>query len=142
MYRKLTGLLMLSLLLGSVVISSKATASPRPNLCPGAGEEQYGGEGLPIYAPRLKFYAETKDRYINVCTHNQGGEFYVSRLKSGGNTVVIPVQKVNYGWISENPRPYTYKLSAFSTTPKLTISKGGKLIFKQNLLSNAASYPN
>lgn len=140
MYRKLPGLLMLSLLLGSVVISSKATASPRPNLCPG---KDHGGEGLVIYAPHLKFYAETKDRYINVCTNNEVGAFYyVSRLKSGGNTVVIPVWKVEYGWISKNSRTYTYELSAFSTIPKLTIAKGGKLIFNQNLLSNAASYPN
>ncbi len=140
MYRQLSGLLMLPLLLGSVLISSKVTASPRPNLCPG---NEHGGEGLEIYAPHLKFYAETKDRYINVCTHNQVGEFYyVSRLKSGGNTVVIPIRKVDYGWISNNSRRYTYELSAFSTTPKLTISRGGKVIFKQNLLSNAASYPN
>lgn len=141
MYRQLSGLLMLPLLLGSVLISSNVTASPRPNLCPG---KDHGGEGLEIYAPRLKFYAETKDRYINVCATNEvsAAFFYVSRLKSGGNTVVIPVWKVEYGWISKNPRSYTYELSAFSTTPKLTISKEGKLIFNQNLLSNAASYPN
>ena len=138
MYRKLLGLLMLPLLLGSILtFSSKTTASPRPNLCPGRD----GGEGLEIYAPRLKFYAQTKDRYINICRNDQVGEYYyVSKLKSGGNTVVIPVWKVDYGWISKNTQHYVYELSAFSNTPKLTISKEGKGIFDQNLLPNAASY--
>lgn len=141
MYRKLPRLLMLPLLLGSILaFSAKVTASPKPNLCPGHNS---GGEGLEIYAPRLKFYAETKDRYINICGDNRGGEYYyVSKLKSGGNTVAIPVWKVDYGWISKNTRHYVYELSAFSNKPKLTIVKEGKLIFDQNLLSNAASYPN
>lgn len=140
MYRKLPGLLMLPLLLSSVLtLSSKATASPPPNLCPG---RIGGGEGLEVYAPRLKFYAETKDRYINICNDRVGEYYYVSKLKSGGNTVVIPVWKVDYGWVSKNSRHYSYELSAFSNTPKLLISKEGKLIVNQSLLSNAASYPN
>jgi hypothetical protein len=133
MNRKLCGSLMLPLLLGSALtLSSKATAYPGPNLCPVAKGEGEVGTSLTLYA-------ETSDRYVNICEDSENAKYYyISRLKNGGNTVQVLVDKSNTGWRSKSKNEYQYVVSPESNN--LSIFRKGTLMLRQKFLANPKIY--
>jgi hypothetical protein len=131
MNHKLCRSLMLPLLLGSALtFSSKATAYPGPNLCPVAKGEGEVGTSLTLYA-------ETSDRYVNICEDSENPKYYyVSRLKSGGNTVQILVNQSNTGWNRKSKNEYQYVVSP-ECRPKVRIYpylKEERLFYAKNFL--------
>jgi hypothetical protein len=133
MNRKLCGSLTLPFLLGSALtFSSKATAYPSPNLCPVAKGEGEVGTSLTLYA-------ETSDRYVNICEDSENAKhYYISRLKSGGNTVQVLVDKSNTGWSSKSKNEYQYVVSPESNN--LSIFRKGTLMLRQKFLANHKIY--
>jgi hypothetical protein len=133
MNRKLCRSLMLPLLLGSALtFSSKATAYPGPNFCPVAKGEGEVGTSLALYA-------ETSDRYVNICEDSENAKhYYVSSLKSGGSIVQILVNQNNTGWSSKSKNEYKYVVSLESKS--LSVFKRGTLISRQKFLANYKPY--
>jgi hypothetical protein len=111
----------------ALTFSFKAIASSRPNLCPITD-----GTAKEIGTTAI-IDAETSDRYVSICRDiEQGNYYYVSRLKSGGKKVWIPINKVDTGWSSNNKNEYKYVVSTVSK--KLSIYERGNLIINQNFL--------
>jgi hypothetical protein len=128
MDRQLHRLLTLPLLLASTLtFLSPATASSRPNLCPITD-----GRGTAVGTTAI-IDAETSDRYFSICRDPEQGNYaYVSKLKSGGKTVWIPVNKSGFGWSSNGKNEYKYVVSTVSK--KLFVYKSSNLILRQNFL--------
>ena len=116
------------LLISTLTFSFKATASSKSNLCPITD-----GKGTEVGTTAI-IDAETSDRYVSICRDPEQGSYsYVSKLKSGGKTVWISVDKVNNGWSSNSKNEYRYLV--LTGSKKLSIYRKRKLILHQNLLA-------